>query len=119
MVTVDFSKAFFCVKDLPLMQRMSLLELLDCIYNWTVRYFEFRGHSTRVGQTISIVAAINASIIQGSVMGPPSFGTVASDLHPKHQKYLMSKYADDTYLLMIQPQSSNMTTSSPGLLEIN
>src|SRR6218665_1776994 len=31
---------------------------------------------------ISLVAGINASIIQGSVVGPPSYVIVASDLHP-------------------------------------
>src|SRR6218665_2760129 len=96
LATVDFSRAFDCVKHMP------LLELPYCIYNWMVRYFESRGHSTRLGDIISIVAAICASIIQGSVVGqgPASFVVVASDLHPKHRKNLMSKYADDTYLLI-------------------
>lgn len=58
------------------------------------------GHYTRLGKTISIVAAISASIIQGSVVGPPSFEIIASDLHRKHHKTLMSKYAYDTYLLI-------------------
>src|SRR6218665_1778495 len=65
-----------------------------------VRYFEPRGHSTMLGDTISTVAAINASIIQGSVVGPTSYVIVASDLHPKHRKNLLTMYADDTYLLI-------------------
>src|SRR6218665_965367 len=72
LASVDFTKAFDCVKHMPLMQKMNLLELPDCIYNGIVRYFESCGHSTRLGDTISIVAAINASIIQGSVVGPTS-----------------------------------------------
>jgi len=67
---------------------------------WMVRYFEPRGHSTMLGDTISTVAAINASIIQGSVVGPTSYVIVASDLHPKHRKNLLTMYADDTYLLI-------------------
>src|SRR6218665_1611430 len=86
LATVDFSRAFDSVKHMPLMEKMNLLELPDCIYNWMVRYFESRGHSTRLGDIISIVAAICASIIQGSVVGPPSYVIVASDLQPKHRK---------------------------------
>ena len=73
LATVDFSRAFDCVKHMPLMEKMNLLELPDCIYNWMVRYFESRGHSTRLGDIISIVAAICASIIQGSPVSPASF----------------------------------------------
>jgi|SRR6218665_440510 len=90
LASVDFTKAFDCVKHMPLMQKMNLLDLPDCIYNWMVHYFESRGHSTRLSDTISIVAAINASIIQGSVVGPLSYVTVASDLHPKHRENLLS-----------------------------
>ena len=95
LATVDFSRAFDCVKHMQLMEKMNLLELRDCIYNWMVRYFESLGHSTRLGDIISIAVAICASIIQGSVVGPASFVVVASDLHPKHRKNLMSKYADE------------------------
>src|SRR6218665_491302 len=45
-------------------------------------------------------SGFNASIIQGSVVGPPSFVIVASGLHPKHHFNLMTKYADDTYLMV-------------------
>src|SRR6218665_3273318 len=77
-----------------------ILDTYIALYNWMVRYFESRDHSTRLGDIISIVAAICPSIIQGSVVGPPSYVLVASDIHPKHHKNLMSKYADDTYLLI-------------------
>ena len=66
MFTVDFTKAFDSVKHMPLMQKMELLQLPDHIYNWLVHYFEARGHSTRLGNIISTVAAINASIIPGA-----------------------------------------------------
>src|SRR6218665_1187372 len=91
-------RGFDSVKHMPLMEKMNLLELPDCIYNWMVRYFESRGHSTRLGDIISIVAAIFSSIIQCSVVGPTSYVIVASDLHPKNRKNLLSKYADDIYL---------------------
>src|SRR6218665_1009365 len=51
-------------------------------------------NSSHTGQTMC------ESIIQGSVVGSASFVIVASDIHPKHRKNLMSKYADDTYLFI-------------------
>src|SRR6218665_271 len=43
---------------------------------------------------------MNASIIQGSGIGPPSYVVEASDLHPRHNQNAMTKFADDTYLLV-------------------
>src|SRR6218665_2393800 len=68
-----------------------------------------RGHATRLGDAISLVAGINASIIQGSVVSHPSYVIVASDLHPKHRRNAMTKYADDTYLMIC---SSNIHTTA-------
>src|SRR6218665_3792015 len=79
---------------------MEILQLPDHIHNWPVRYFQSRGHATRLGDIISVVAFINASIVQGSVVGPPSYVIIASDLHPCHQENDMMKYADDTYVLV-------------------
>ena len=67
-----------------------------------VDYFMDRGHSTHLVDVhvASMIAWINASIIQGSVVGPPSYIVVASDLHPKHKENVITKFADDTYLLV-------------------
>jgi len=50
-----------------------------------------------IGWYAILCIVANASIFQGSVVGPPSFVIVASDFHPKHHFNLMTKYADDTY----------------------
>src|SRR6218665_4201621 len=63
-------------------------------------YFTGRGHSTQVAGLSCLVARINASIIQGSRLGPSSYVVVASDLHPKHRQNKITKFADDTYLLV-------------------
>ena len=49
---------------------------------------------------LSAVRSISASVVQGSGIGPSSFITSASDLHPVHQANKMAKYADDTYPLI-------------------
>src|SRR6218665_3917125 len=49
---------------------------------------------------MSRLAHINASIVQGSVIGPASYVVEAFDLHPRNPRNVMSKFADDTYLLV-------------------
>src|SRR6218665_1096528 len=75
----------------------------------TVDYFKDRGHSTNAADVSSLIAWMHASIIQGSVVGPPSYVVAASDLHPKHKKNDMTKFADDTYLLVC-PRSVGTVT---------
>ena len=47
-----------------------------------------------------MIAWINASIIQDSVIGPPSYGVSTLNLQSKHKLNAMTKFADDTYLLV-------------------
>src|SRR6218665_212417 len=63
---VDFSKAFDSVKHQSLFEKMESLQLPDHIHNWLVRYFESRGHVTPLGDIISTIEFINASIVQTS-----------------------------------------------------
>jgi len=44
--------------------------------------------------------SINASIIQGSGLGPVAYVLNASDLCSAYQSNLIFKYADDTYLIV-------------------
>jgi len=64
------------------------------------------------GQSSS-VAAITASIIQGSDLGPASYIITAADLHPVTDGNRIVKFVDDTYLVV--PASN----SSSRLLEID
>ena len=107
VVYMDLTKAFDTVRHSSLMLKLGSLEIPDHAYNWLVNYFLNRGHVTGFWGVISEAAAINASVIQGSVVGPASFAVGVSDLHPKHKSNRMVKFADDTYLLV---GSSNITT---------
>lgn len=49
---------------------------------------------------MSRLAMINACVIEGTVMGSPSFIVEASDLHHIHRPNALMKYADDSYLLV-------------------
>src|SRR6218665_1691220 len=100
IISVDFMKAFDRVRHNTLSQKLLLLNLPDHIHNWMVDYFMDRGHSTHLADVAFMIAWINASIIQGSVVGPPSCVVAASDLHPKHKQNLK------TELLALTPTCS-------------
>jgi len=53
------------------------------------------------GDKVSALKAISASTVHGSAVGPVSYVITASDLHPVSQTNLISKYADDTYLIIL------------------
>src|SRR6218665_1995408 len=82
------------------MEKMCILEIPDHIYNWLVNYFHQRGHITNYQGLMSRLAHINASIVQGLVISPASYVVEASGLHPRNPRNVMSKFADDTYLLV-------------------
>ena len=58
---------------------MGVMDLRDHIYNRMVNYFKHRGHITRHQGKESSFDEINASVVQGSGVGPNSFVVEASD----------------------------------------
>ena len=100
IISVDFTKAFDRVRHHVLSQKFLQLDLPGHIHNWVMDYFKGRGHSTKAVDISSLIAWINASIIQDSGIGPSSYVVAASDLHPRHKQNAMTKFADDTYLLV-------------------
>jgi hypothetical protein len=100
LIALDFSKAFDTVRHSTLLAKFDKFHLEDNIYNWLVDYFAGRKHCTKVNGVISLPLSINASIIQGSSIGPVSYITNASDLKAKTPGNKLHKYADDTYLLV-------------------
>ena len=51
---------------------MQLLEIPDHVNNSMVTYFEGLDHAKKLLDAVSRVAVINASIVQGSFVGPRS-----------------------------------------------
>ena len=68
IVSIDFTKAFDRVSHHMLSHKLLQLDMTDHVYNWLVDYFQDRGHSTHFADAASLVAWINASIIQGSFL---------------------------------------------------
>ena len=57
-------------------------------------------HCIRFGGETSAFADINASVIQGSALGPASYVVNAADLRPVHDGNALVKFADDTCLII-------------------
>ena len=100
VIASDFFKAFDTVRHQTLLVKFSDLPIPDCTYNWLLEYFSKRRHCTRVMDIISGFLAINASIVQGSSIGPVSYVINASDLRTICLTNKLFKYADDTYLVV-------------------
>lgn len=109
LISLDFSKAFDTVRHSTLLQKSATMPIPDEIYNWTVDYLNNREHCTRFNGITSSSHSINASIVQGSGIGPVEFVINASDLHPITQLNEMGKYADDSYLLVPSVNTNSIT----------
>ena len=99
LIGLDFSKAFDTVKHSCILSKLSSLPISDQLYNWLVNYFQGHSHTTRFNSTTSSTAKINASVFQGSAIGPSLFVINGIDLKPVHKENYIDKYADDSYLI--------------------
>ena len=59
-------------------------------------------------RAVAVRHGINASIVQGSGIGPASYIICASDLKTMHPDNSLDKYADDTYLIIPSVNSSTI-----------
>ena len=105
-ISLDFCKAFDSVRHYSLVSKLAEFVLPDCFYNWVIGYLFSRKHQTKVGNVKSTFRAINASIIQGSGLGPVSYVFTACDLHALFSSNILLQYADDTYLMIPAPNSA-------------
>ena len=110
VIALDFSKAFDTLRHDTLLIKLAQFPLPEFAYNWVADFLLGRKHLTKFEQALSSVLAINASIIQGSVIGPTAYVIDASDLKKLEQANSLGKYADDTYLIV--PASHSHTISS-------
>jgi len=108
LVSLDFSKAFDSVRHSHLAEQLASLPIPDHIYNWIMNLLQNRSHCTKFRGEISLFVRINASIIQGSGLGPVDFVVAISDLKPINNFNRIFKYADDCYLAV--PASGISTT---------
>src|SRR5437867_591456 len=73
-----------------------------------VNYFSSHSHVTNFNNLSSASATINASIFQGSALGPALFSVNSHDLKPLNSNNILGKYADDTYLIVSSLHESSL-----------
>jgi len=81
VISLDFSKAFDTVRHSTLLEKLAQLDTPDEVYNWLVDFFRGHAHCTVYRNQMSTLKSINASIIQGSAIGPAACVVNAGDLH--------------------------------------
>ena len=113
VIALDFSKAFDSVRHHSLVSKLANFIIPDYLHHWIVHNLSCMQHQTKLSGEISSMLAINASIIQGSALGPVEYVFTASDLHTVFPTNRLCKYADDTYLLV----PSTNTQSIPQKLQ--
>jgi len=82
---------------------------------WIKDFFHGHSHCTKFTGSISELADILASVIQGSAIGPAAYLVTAADLHPMHDTNKILNFADDTYLIV---PAANTNTSADELSDI-
>lgn len=82
VLTFDYSKAFDTLRHSSVASKLTLLDIPDCIHNWILDYLCDRQHCTLLHNTTSQSRVINASIVQGSALGPTLFNINSTDLQP-------------------------------------
>ena len=116
LVSLDFSKAFDTIRHSYLAEQLSSLPIPVYIHNWILSLLSNRSHRTKFRGEISSLANINASIIQGSGLGPANFVVAISGLKPLHSSNRIFKYADDCFLVIL---ASNISTTDAELHHVN
>ena len=99
MINIFFLSFFFLfdtVRHATLLQKIAQLDLPDPVYNWFANFFSDRSHCVRYGGEVSTILDINASIIQGSALGPVSYVVNAGDLTTVSPVNEMHKYMQMT-----------------------
>ena len=110
LVALDFSKAFDTVQHSYLAEQLAELPIPDNIYNWIIAFLNKRQHRTKFMGATSSAIEINASIVQGSGLGPVDFIVAISKLKPRHSTNKIIKYADDSYILFPFTNSELITS---------
>ena len=89
------------------LEKLAMLKTPNEVYNWIADYYSERSHCTSFDGIVSELVEIFASVIQGSVIGPAAYAVNASDLRTVDPKNSLSKFADDTGLIVGEDQAAS------------
>ena|SRR6218665_3290887 len=98
IISIDYTKAFDSIRTTDVIDALSKLDMPDSMTNWLIDYLDNRQHYTIPQGKRSSPAVINASVVQGSVIGPSDFSITNADLQPTNHHNRRLKYADGSCL---------------------
>ena len=90
-----------------------LVDARGCIHGTGMHHN--RSHCKIIGEQVSDSLRVTANIVQGSVLGPPSFLVTASDLQPLSSSNVIVKYAHDMYVII---STSNHSTCNSEIQHV-
>ena len=79
---------------------LTKFHIADNIIQWVVQFLTDRNQFVKVGEMWSFTKLINRSVVQGSGIGPTLFIICIADLRPTGSTNYITKYADDSSLLV-------------------
>ena len=99
---IDFTKAFDSVSHKKLFTRLHLYGIRGNLLQWIRNFLTDRTHQTRVGWSLSKIAALLSGIVQGSGLGPVLFLIYIDDLAKVLEKsgVIFKFFADDVKLYL-------------------
>ena len=97
---IDFSKAFDSVDHLNLVSKLKALNMAENTIQWMVQFVTDRNQFVKVGEMWTFTKLINRSIVQESGIGPRLFIICIADLKPAGSTNYITKYDDDSSLLI-------------------
>ena len=105
---IDYSKAFDVVDHPTLLNELATLDMRQSIYCWISDFLNGRTQAVKYRTMISDFRPITRSIVQGSVIGPTLYISLARKLKTLSMMNKIPKYADDTSLLVPQHTDCSM-----------
>ena len=115
VIALDFSKAFDRVRHNSLASKLANVTIPDYLYNWIVNNLSGRKHQTKRRGIVSPIRSINASIIQGSALGPVEYVLTASDLLLTSSVNMLMILIFWFHLLTLHPYHQRFSTYQTGL----
>ena len=103
-----FSKAFYSVDHLIVINKLKALNIADNIIHPVVSFLTDRNQFVEVGERWSVTKMINRSIVHGSGLGPTLFTIGIMDLQPIGSSNGITKYADDSSFMVAEKCDDHM-----------
>jgi Reverse transcriptase (RNA-dependent DNA polymerase) len=116
-IFVDFFKAFDVVDHCILLEKLNHLHVTNYIVYWIKSFLSYRMQATKFDVSLSTLASINRSKVQGSGLGPVLFIMFAIDLVTLDELNYLLKCADGVTLLNHESATGSVETEIANIME--